>query len=171
MQLNDCLLFLQTELSSLDIWPEIVSPPESTALPTSLEPCKMSTMEQKKEITMKISFNKKVPWHRSSQDIIRKKKKGLLMQITSFARQGSPASMTMLFDVSQELLVFFRSPWAFLQSHLITALRPCHFSDLANSGQLREKERWFIMWKVSGKCEGRTSELEKTHAQYKAALW
>jgi len=39
MQLNDCLFFLQTELSSLDIWPEVVSPPESTALPASLKPC------------------------------------------------------------------------------------------------------------------------------------
>lgn len=37
MELNDSLFFLQAELSSLNIWPEIVSPSKPAALSTSLK--------------------------------------------------------------------------------------------------------------------------------------
>jgi hypothetical protein len=94
---------------------------------------------------------------------LEKKKKGFVNVITSFGRQGSPASMAMLFNISQELLVFFRRPWPFLQSHLITALRPYHLSDLSNLGQLREKDVRSMIYNMEGKCEegGGASELEK----------
>jgi len=37
MELNDCLLFLQAELSSFNVGSKVVSPPQSAALPTSLK--------------------------------------------------------------------------------------------------------------------------------------
>ena len=38
VKLNDGLLFLQTELSSFNVWSEVISPPQSAAFPTSLKP-------------------------------------------------------------------------------------------------------------------------------------
>lgn len=38
MELNDTLIFLQTKLPSFDVGPQVIGPPQTTALPTSLEP-------------------------------------------------------------------------------------------------------------------------------------
>lgn len=38
MELNDSLFFLQTELASFNIRSQIINPPQSAALPTSLQP-------------------------------------------------------------------------------------------------------------------------------------
>lgn len=41
MKLDDGLLFLQAELAPLDVRPQVVCPPQSTALPAPLQACMM----------------------------------------------------------------------------------------------------------------------------------
>ena len=41
VELEDGLLFLGCELSSLDIWPQVVGPSQSAALATPVESCEM----------------------------------------------------------------------------------------------------------------------------------
>ena len=41
MKLDDGLLFLQAEHAPLDVRPQVVCPPQSAALPTPLQACRM----------------------------------------------------------------------------------------------------------------------------------
>lgn len=54
-------------------------------------------------------------------------KKEEMGAMTSFGGKGTPAAMAMLINGGQELVVFFRRPWPFLQPHLFTAWTPTHF--------------------------------------------
>ena len=50
--------------------------------------------------------------------------------VTGFWWQSTPASMAMVFNESNELLVFFWCPWSFLEPCLLTAWWPSHILEL-----------------------------------------
>jgi hypothetical protein len=49
VELDDGLLLLQAELAPLDVWPEVVGPPEPAALAAPLQAWSMVTAEQGSE--------------------------------------------------------------------------------------------------------------------------
>lgn len=47
MKIEDCLFFFLRKLASLDIWPKIISPPQSATLSTSIKTWSIQTYEKK----------------------------------------------------------------------------------------------------------------------------
>lgn len=64
MKLNHGLFFLQSKLASFNIRPEIISPSQSAALPTSLQSYKQNPTEEKEFIQLNGTSHKK-RWQRA----------------------------------------------------------------------------------------------------------
>ena len=99
MELDDGLFLLQAELAPLDVWSQVVGPPQPATLPAPLQPC--------------------TEWQRSQFSPTMSRPR--LRRLTGFGRQRSPAPVAVLLDVGEQLLVFLRRPGPLLQAHLLAA--------------------------------------------------
>ena len=128
--MDDELLLLVGEVPPLDPGPQVVGPPEPTALAAPHQPCKQPFRQ--------------TPRTRQNQE----EEEAILAQavqviVTCSGRDGAPVAGAVLLDVGDEDEVLLRRPRALLDAVLVAARRPHHgrWRD-PRTGKLDFSDRW-----------------------------
>jgi hypothetical protein len=122
VEMDDDLLLLERESAALDVWAQVIRPPQPTALAAPQETCKRKKTHEEKfsdfafstafhGSTRFLGFNSGDWWERG---------------VTGLLGEGAPAAMAVALDVGHELLVFVRRPRSFLQPQFVTTRSSPH---------------------------------------------
>ena len=118
MKPNNHFLFLGCEAVVLEIWPQVISPPKSATLPTSLKSCKtFSFMESC--LTGKLNIITRLT-------VIQIISILCICKSTCFLWNSSPISCTMLGHMSKHFRIFLCSPETPFHIQFVTARRSHH---------------------------------------------